>query len=122
MYCTHCGKEIADDAQFCTFCGAPVDGNTQEKTTQESVNNDQAYYQSQGYQSSVQTKNPDSASVGFTILSFFIPIVGIVLYFVWKNQCPNKAKPCLYAALISIVINFIVLRMNSGFMLINYFL
>lgn len=24
MFCTHCGKQIADDAKFCTACGAPV--------------------------------------------------------------------------------------------------
>ena len=24
MICTNCGKEIADDAKFCTFCGSPV--------------------------------------------------------------------------------------------------
>lgn len=24
MYCIHCGKEIPDDAEFCTFCGKSV--------------------------------------------------------------------------------------------------
>ena len=25
MYCKHCGKQIDDDAKFCSFCGTPVD-------------------------------------------------------------------------------------------------
>ena len=25
MYCTKCGLEIVDDAQFCGFCGEPID-------------------------------------------------------------------------------------------------
>ena len=24
MYCTKCGKELANDARFCTYCGAKV--------------------------------------------------------------------------------------------------
>ena len=24
MYCIHCGRVIADDSRFCTFCGSPV--------------------------------------------------------------------------------------------------
>ena len=28
MYCTKCGKEIADGARFCEHCGVPVGGRT----------------------------------------------------------------------------------------------
>ena len=24
MFCTHCGKELPDDARFCTGCGTPI--------------------------------------------------------------------------------------------------
>jgi Predicted membrane protein len=27
MYCHKCGKELDEDAVYCSFCGAPVDGN-----------------------------------------------------------------------------------------------
>lgn len=41
MYCTNCGKQISDDAQFCKFCGAPTanqrdaDAPQQEKSTDQ---------------------------------------------------------------------------------------
>lgn len=28
MYCTNCGKEIANDSKFCTFCGSPIKSQT----------------------------------------------------------------------------------------------
>lgn len=34
MFCSHCGKEIADEARFCSSCGTPVAG-TQPQTAQE---------------------------------------------------------------------------------------
>ena len=30
--CSKCGKELADDAQFCPSCGTPVNGAAKEKT------------------------------------------------------------------------------------------
>ena len=30
MFCTKCGKEIADNAKFCKYCGSPVEVNTEE--------------------------------------------------------------------------------------------
>lgn len=40
MYCTNCGKQISDDAQFCRFCGAPTANQRnadakQEKSTRQ---------------------------------------------------------------------------------------
>ena len=47
--------------------------------------------------------NEDRRSVGFCILSFFIPVLGLVFYLVWKDQFPNKAKGCGIAAIIGAV-------------------
>jgi hypothetical protein len=37
----------------------------------------------------------DKAGIGLCILSFLFPIVGIILYFVKKNEEPNAAKTYL---------------------------
>lgn len=47
-------------------------------------------------------------SLLLTILSFLIPIVGIVLYFVYREKEAETAKYCLYAGIASIIIGFIL--------------
>lgn len=97
-YCTKCGKEIMDDAVICTGCGC-----AQEVTT---------------------AKNDiDSSSVGFALLGFFIPIVGLILYFVWKESQPLKAKSAGKGALIGFCVSIIssifvaIVGVATGFML-----
>lgn len=80
----------------------------------------QQYYQAppqqptQGYYNQFNGNIPpmppqeEKANVGLAILSFFIPIVGIVLYFVQKNDKPKTAKACGKAALACIIIGVIV--------------
>lgn len=50
----------------------------------------------------------DKRSVGFGILSFFVPLLGLVLYLVWKDKLPEKAKGCGIAALVGFI--FAVIR------------
>lgn len=42
---------------------------------------------------------------GWLLLGFFIPIVGLILYLVWKETSPSKAKAAGYGALIGFVIS-----------------
>ena len=49
----------------------------------------------------------DKLDIGWGILAFLIPIVGIIMYFSWKDQTPNKAKTVLLVALVSIGISVI---------------
>ena len=39
-----------------------------------------------------------------TALGFFIPIVGLILYLVWKDQTPLKAKSAGKGALIGAIV------------------
>ncbi len=49
------------------------------------------YYQNQG----VSSANPeDTGSFGWAVLGFCIPIVGLVLWLVWKNTKPKTAIQC----------------------------
>lgn len=103
MFCHQCGKEIGD-VKFCPFCGAEQTG--QETTQQDNqgyqpINQDP--YQQQSYQQSYG-RSDDQPNAGFAILSFFIPIVGLVLYFVWNKEFPNKAKSCLKGLIAGIVL------------------
>lgn len=54
-------------------------------------------------------ENPqDKLSFGLAVLSFLIPIVGIVIYFSDKSEKPNKAKSACNAALWSIGIGVVL--------------
>jgi len=37
MKCTHCGKEISNDSNFCEFCGKKVSENQNKKILRYSV-------------------------------------------------------------------------------------
>ena len=46
----------------------------------------------------------DAPSAGFAVLGFFIPVVGLILYLVWKDQTPLKARSAGKGALISVIV------------------
>ena len=54
--------------------------------------------------------NPnDETNFGYTLLSFFMPYIGLVLYIVWLKEFPKRAKSCLnglIAGIICIIILF----------------
>ncbi|MBR5233970.1 MAG: zinc-ribbon domain-containing protein [Clostridia bacterium] len=111
MFCTSCGKEFQNDMNFCPYCGTPAAGNGQNTQNynngyyQQPYGNGQ-YYGNQppyGYNPPV----PDVPSAGFNALGFFIPIVGLILYLVWKDTTPKRAKAVGKWALISFIIGFV---------------
>ena len=67
MFCKYCGAQIADQAEICPKCGLRVE----EKR---------------------KTSEVDAPNIGFAILGFFFPVVGFVLYLVWLQELPLKAK------------------------------
>lgn len=108
MYCKNCGTQIPDGAQFCSSCG--------EKTTINNQNPVQPTYNNQSAGNIPQPPpyNPpvteDKANIGLNILSFFIPIVGLILYFQWKKDTPQKAQSALICAIVGFVLGLIVMN------------
>lgn len=48
-------------------------------------------------------ENPqDELSTGLKILSFCVPLAGLILYFTSKDEYPKKAKTACYASLIGV--------------------
>ena len=79
MFCKNCGAEIDDKAVVCPKCGV-----AQGKATQVSPE--------------------DAPNMGFAFLSFLIPIVGLILYLMWHETYPLKAKSCGKGALIGFIV------------------
>jgi uncharacterized membrane protein len=49
------------------------------------------------------------------IVGFLIPLVGLILFFVWKKNKPSAAKVALIAAVIGFVLNIIIMATNGTF-------
>ena len=104
-FCTGCGKELSACEEFCSVCGkqrtTPAQGA--QPTFQQPV------YPQMGY---VQ----DAPSGGMTALDFFFPIVGLILYLVWKDQTPLKAHSAGKGALIGVlgILSVVILMLIVG--------
>lgn len=77
-FCSNCGNQIDDQAVVCTKCGVSVNAPATEGST-----------------------------VGWGVLGFFIPIVGLILFLVWKSEKPRAAKSAGIGALISTIITVV---------------
>lgn len=77
--------------------------------------------------SATQSQQTDSegSTVGWGILGFFIPIVGFILWLIWKDEHPARAKSAGIGCLVSvclgvvgsilyIIILFAILGLGSG--------
>ena len=117
-YCPNCGAQVADNAAFCGSCGTPFGsvGQNQQAYGQQAYGQQpygqQPYGQQPYGQPNPYAMNQDVASTGMKVLCFFIPLVGLIMYFSEKGNYPNKAKSLLKMALIgwgvSIALSLIV--------------
>jgi uncharacterized membrane protein YvbJ len=87
-YCSHCGAEVHDDAIVCLKCGCSVTSVSQQ---------------------TVSIVNPnDASSGGFAALGFFFPILGLILWLIWNNTSPLKAKSCGMGALTGFIVSIVI--------------
>lgn len=77
-YCKNCGSQIDDKAVICPQCGVQ----------QEPV-----------------AAGDDSGSIGWAFLGCCIPLVGLILFLVWRDTRPNAAKKAGIGALVSVLIS-----------------
>lgn len=83
MFCKHCGKELPQNASACPDCGTKVKKYTPKKVTR-----------------------PDKKSPLHTVIGFFFPVIGLILYLVQKDICPLRAKSAGKGALLRVAVNF----------------
>ena len=94
-YCSKCGKEINEEAVVCIHCGCRVE--------------------------STPYHEEDKKSPGFGVLGFFFPLIGLILYCVWKDKTPLKAKSAGKGALIGFILGVVavIIYMVAMFALIG---
>ena len=82
MRCRNCGKNIDDLATYCISCGAKVNNN--------------------------DTETDDCSSLGFAILGFLIPIVGLILFLIYEGKNPKRARSAIKGALIGFITRIVL--------------
>lgn len=80
-FCRNCGAQIHDQAVICPQCGV-------EQKPAGAGN--------------------DSGSIGWSLLGCCVPLVGLILWLVWKDTQPNNAKKAGMGALISVILSVVV--------------
>lgn len=88
MYCRYCGKQIEEDARFCPYCGSAQQEERQAPPPQQRY-----------------VDPNDAPSGGFAVLGFFIPVVGLILFLVWQDTMPQRAKSCGKGALTAVIVS-----------------
>ena len=88
MYCRYCGKQIEEDARFCPYCGSAQQEERQAPPPQQRY-----------------VDPNDAPSGGFAVLGFFFPLVGLILFLVWQDTMPRRAKSCGKGALTSVIVS-----------------
>lgn len=79
-YCSHCGKQILDEAVMCPHCGCMV---------------------------AKPVGVCDEPNKGLNIISFLLPVVGAIMYLIYHEKEPKKAaaigKWALYGVGFSVI-------------------
>ncbi len=119
MFCKQCGKEIGEQDTFCPYCGASqavADGSAQANSVPPQDNGAQyqqqqyqQYQQQQQYAYQQQQNVQDSGSAGWGVLGFFFPLVGLILFLVWKDTKPRCAKSAGIGALVGVIVSVVFL-------------
>ena len=80
-FCKNCGAQIDDNAVVCTSCG--VAQNTAPAVV-------------------------DKGGFGWGLLGWCVPIVGLILFLVWKDTKPKTAKAAGIGALVSVILGVVI--------------
>ena len=100
--CQYCGQSMAEHLLVCPHCGQPVPGALENDQSVEKI---EATVPNIG--NNVRSHSVDSGSFGWALLGFFIPLVGLILFLVWRKERPMNANSAGIGALISVVANLV---------------
>lgn len=132
MFCRECGKMIQEGSKFCIGCGTKVEPitmknnvvrekeeikekvnleqevNTNDKTTTVVDSSTNAINYGNKNNVSNQVNANDKRSIGLNIVSFLVPLVGLILFLVMKKETPKKAKAIGISALVGYILSIVV--------------
>lgn len=103
MICNTCGEKVREGAVVCPNCGfKPTDKKHVVKTVNEDKDDNKDKKETR--KAAVSEMKDGALSVLWGILGYFIPIVGLVLFIVWKETKPKDSKAAGLGALIRVIV------------------
>ncbi|MDE6195385.1 MAG: zinc ribbon domain-containing protein [Erysipelotrichaceae bacterium] len=96
MFCQNCGTEISEQASFCSNCGAAQ--HTPTATASAAIN--------------------EENTVGWGVLGFFVPLLGLILYLIWIDTRPKASKSSGIGALIGFIASIVFVIFLICFMIL----
>ena len=75
MFCSNCGKVLEESSLYCNHCGKKA--NLDETDSSQKGN----------------------YKFGFGVLSFFVPLLGLIFFLIYENKKPQRAKAAGIGAL-----------------------
>ena len=88
-FCGNCGNKVNENEIYCSRCGVSLNNNNNS------------------YSNDVSNIN-DDGGLGWAVLGYFIPLVGLILYIAWNKEKPKTAKAVGKGALISVIVGFVL--------------
>ena len=124
MYCRNCGQELNENDRVCPACGTPVVKNesvneeqntaSEKATAQGAPHTGQRTYEynadktasqsTYNYSGADYQPSSDTGSAGWGILGCCLPLIGLILFLVWKEDKPRSAKSAGIGAIIGVVL------------------
>jgi DNA-directed RNA polymerase subunit RPC12/RpoP len=80
-YCSNCGTQLNSDQDVCLKCGKNISKSNFDTVVSQ-----------------------DNGSIGWGLLGFFFPFIGLILYFIWKETKPLNAKAAGKGSLIGVLL------------------
>lgn len=121
MICNKCNAPVKEGEKFCPGCGndlsvnPPVQGEVNNQVVEQPVVDNQLVESAMVNSEPTNVGAPvnttptqDKVNVWLVILSWFIPLAGLIIFFVQKKSSPKTAKASGICALISAVLSVVI--------------
>lgn len=105
MFCKYCGKMLPEGADICPNCGKAQSESPVQIVQRQDV-----------------ADPSDRPSFGYAFLGFLLPVIGLILYLVWKDDdTPLRARSCGRGAAVGFVIYFLLVLVCIILLIVGLF-
>lgn len=105
MFCKYCGKMLPEGADICPNCGKAQSESPVQIVQRQDV-----------------ADPNDRPNFGYAFLGFLLPVIGLILYLVWKDDdTPLRARSCGRGAAVGFVIYFLLVLVCIILLIVGLF-
>jgi hypothetical protein len=135
MFCQNCGSSNEPQSKFCIKCGGKLSGAGSDAASSSTLKNrtddtagggNDGYnppkptFQNQGGGSGAGSNPNDVPSCGIGLLCFIWPMIGLILYIVWRDTKPRAAKSAGMYALASVIVGIVAVFLYFIFIVLIF--